>query len=338
MKTSLRKLVATVSGLAIAAVLPMASMMASAEDASLDFVAEKNEAGDQIILSVNVAGMDGVYSETDEYTNAWNVLEYNIAYDEDQVTPVQQPDEFGVPADYLPGNANRNATIEVNLAKDGVPTNPVLVGAISSNGQFLNGTVMTIAFKLAEGVAAEDVELTVNVSQFAKSVIVDGQAKDPTDLVAPGSYTVTVKGGTEPTESQPTESQPTESQPTESQPTESKPTESQPTKDTDTSDTEDTDTTDTGDTNTSDTKDTAASGTDTTASGSDTDVPVITDPSGDDVQPTLPSTDITVDGGNGGSGDVATGESTALFVVALVLMAGSAAALVVMKKKKVFSK
>ena len=330
MKTSLRKLVATVSGLAIAAVLPMASMMVSAEDASLDFVAEKNEAGDQIILSVNVAGMDGVYSETDEYTNAWNVLEYDIEYDAAQVSPVRQTNNVGVPSDYLPGNANNNATIEVNLN-----TNPVLVGAISSNGQFLNGTVMTIAFELAEGVAAEDVELTVNVSQFAKSVIENGQAKDPTDLVAPGSHTVTV-GGTEPTA--PTESQPTESQPTESQPTESKPTESQPTKDTDTSDTEDTDTTDTGDTNTSDTKDTAASGTDTTASGSDTDVPVITDPSGDDVQPTLPSTDITVDGGNGGSGDVATGESTALFVVALVLMAGSAAALVVMKKKKVFSK
>lgn len=329
MKTSLRKLVATVSGLAIAAVLPMASMMASAEDASLDFVA--TEADGQIILSVDVAGMDGVYSETDEYTNAWNVLEYDIAYDADQVTPVRQTNTVGVPSDYLPGNANNNATIEVNLN-----TNPVLVGAISSNGQFLNGTVMTIAFELADGVAAEDVELTVNVSQFAKSVIVDGQAQNPTDLVAPGSHTVTV-GGTEPTE--PTETQPTESQPTETQPTESKPTESQPTKDTDTSDTEDTDTTDT---NTSDTKDTAASGTDSTASGtdtSDTDVSVVPGPSDDDAQPTLPSTDITVDGGNGGSGSGAgTGESTVLFVVALVLMAGSAAALVVMKKKKVFSK
>ena len=330
MKTSLRKLVATVSGLAIAAVLPMASMMASAEDASLDFVAEKNEAGDQIILSVNVAGMDGVYSETDEYTNAWNVLEYDIEYDAAQVSPVRQTNNVGVPSDYLPGNANNNATIEVNLN-----TNPVLVGAISSNGQFLNGTVMTIAFELAEGVAAEDVELTVNVSQFAKSVIVDGQAQNPTDLVAPGSHTVTVGGTepTEPTESQPTESQPTETQPTETQPTESKPTESQPTKDTDTSDTEDTDTTDT---NTSDTKDTAASGTDT----SDTDVSVVPGPSDDDAQPTLPSVDggdVTIPGGGSGSG-AGTGESTVLFVVALVLMAGSAAALVVMKKKKVFSK
>lgn len=306
MKTSLRKLVATVSGLAIAAVLPMASMMASAEDASLDFVAEKNEAGDQIILSVNVAGMDGVYSETDEYTNAWNVLEYDIEYDAAQVSPVRQTNNVGVPSDYLPGNANNNATIEVNLN-----TNPVLVGAISSNGQFLNGTVMTIAFELAEGVAAEDVELTVNVSQFAKSVIVDGQAQNPTDLVAPGSHTVTVGGTepTEPTESQPTESQPTETQPTETQPTESKPTESQPTKDTDTSDTDDTGV-------------------------------VTPSASGDDAQPTLPSVDggdVTIPGGDSVP-STDTGESTVLFVVALVLMAGSAAALVVMKKKKVFSK
>lgn len=325
MKTSLRKLVATVSGLAIAAVLPMASMMVSAEDVSLDFVAEKVD--DQIILSANVAGLDQAAG------HVWNVLEYNIAYDADQVTPVQQNNGRN-DVDYLPGDAlylqGGNCIVQVNLN-----TNPVLVGAIDADAQIDNGEIMNIAFDVKDGVNAEDVVLTVNVTQFAKAVIVDKQPQSPEDQVAP--FTTEVKvGGTEPTD--PTETQPTETEPTESQPTESKPTESQPTKDTDTSDTEDTDTTDTGDTNTSDTKDTAASGTDTTASGSDTDVPVITDPSGDDVQPTLPSTDITVDGGNGSGSGATTGESTALFVVALVLMAGSAAALVVMKKKKVFSK
>ena len=332
MKTSLRKLVATVSGLAIAAVLPMASMMASAEDASLDFVA--TEADGQIILSVNVAGMDGAFSETP--TNAWNVLEYNIAYDAAEVTPVQQSDPDGAPIDFVTGEAVRTgAMIEVNL-----DTNPVLVGAISSDGQFRNGEVMTIAFKLKDGVAAEDVELTVNVSQFAKAVIVDNKPQSPVDLVKPGPYTVTVEGGepTQPTESQPTESQPTETQPTETQPTESKPTESQsteskPTDDTNTSDTDDTNTSDTDDTNTSDTDGTGTSDTDDTG--------VVTpSASGDDAQPTLPSVDggdVTIPGGDSGSG-AGTGESTVLFVVALVLMAGSAAALVVMKKKKVFSK
>lgn len=293
MKTSLRKLVATVSGLAIAAVLPMASMMASAEDVSLDFEAEKVE--DQIILSANVSGLDQAAG------HVWNVLEYEIEYDADQVTPVQQNNGRN-DVDYLPGDAlylqGGNCIVQVNLN-----TNPVLVGAIDADAQIDNGEIMNIAFDVKDGVNAEDVEFTVNVKQFAKAVIVDKKPQSPVDQVTPGTQTVTVEGG-EPT--QPTESQPTESQPTETQPTESKPTESQPTKDTDTS---------------------------------DTDVSVVPGPSDDDAQPTLPSTDITVDGGNGGSGSGAgTGESTVLFVVALVLMAGSAAALVVMKKKKVFSK
>lgn len=334
MKTSLRKLVATVSGLAIAAVLPMASMMASAEDVSLDFEAEKVE--DQIILSANVAGLDQAAG------HVWNVLEYEIEYDADQVAPVQQNNGRN-DVDYLPGDAlylqGGNCIVQVNLN-----TNPVLVGAIDADAQIDNGEIMKIAFDVKDGVNAEDVEFTVNVKQFAKAVIVDKKPQSPVDQVTPGTQTVTVEGSepTQPTESQPTESQPTETQPTETQPTESKPTESQPTKDTDTSDTEDTDTTDT---NTSDTKDTAASGTDSTASGtgtSDTDDTGVVTPSasGDDAQPTLPSVDggdVTIPGGDSVP-STDTGESTVLFVVALVLMAGSAAALVVMKKKKVFSK
>ncbi len=326
MKTSLRKLVATVSGLAIAAVLPMASMMASAEDATLNFEAEK--VGDQIILSVNVAGMDGTFSETP--TNAWNVLEYNIAYDADQVTPVPQSDADGAPIDFVTGDAVRTgAMIEANL-----DTNPVLVGAISSDGQFRNGEIMTIAFDVADGVADADIELTVNVTQFAKAVIVDNQAQNPVDLVAPGSYTVTV-GGTEPTD-------PTETQPTETEPTQSQPTESQPTDDTNTSDTDDTsatgtDTSATGSDTSASGSDTSATGTDTTASTGDDVVVTTPDSSADVTDPTLPNVDVTTPGSGSGSG-ATTGESATLFVVALVLMAGSAAALVVMKKKKVFSK
>ena len=190
MKTYIQKGLAAICSFLIAAGLPIASMTASAEDVSLTFEAEKNKTGDFIILSVNVAGMDGVYSEHNEYTNAWNVLEYNIAYDADQVTPVQQDNGRDM-VDYLRGDAvdpdPKKAMIVVNLN-----TNPVLVGAISADGQFLNGTVMTIAFELADGVAVEDVELTVNVTQFAKSVVVDGQAQNPVDLVAPGAHTVEI--------------------------------------------------------------------------------------------------------------------------------------------------
>ncbi len=331
MKTSLRKLVATVSGLAIAAVLPMASMMASAEgEVSLDFEAEKVE--DQIILSANVSGLD------QDAGRVWNVLEYEIEYDADQVTPVQQNNGRN-DVDYLPGSAlylqGGNCIVQVNLG-----TNPVLVGAIDADAQIDNGEIMNIAFDVKDGVNAEDVEFTVNVKQFAKAVIVDKKPQSPEDQVAPGEQIVTI-GGTEPTqptESQPTESQPTESKPTESQPTESKPTESQPTEskptdDTNTSDTDDTNTSDTDDTNTSDTDGTGTSDTDDTG--------VVTPTaSGDDAQPTLPSVDgddVTIPGGDSVP-STDTGESTVLFVVALVLMAGSAAALVVMKKKKVFSK
>lgn len=336
MKTSLRKLVATVSGLAIAAVLPMASMMASAEGVELSLTADKTTvaAGDTVKLSLNVAGLDGEYLE--EAQNLWNVLEYNVAYDGEQVTPVQQRPNGGRPVDFGSGAAlvDPQPTIQVNLK-----TNPVLVGAIDAEGQYGNGEVMNIAFEVADDVAAGDkITLTVNISQFAKAVIVDNKAQDPLDLVAPdSSYTVelTVEGGepTQPTESQPTETQPTETQPTESKPTESQPTESKPTDDTNTSDTDDTNTSDTDDTNTSDTDGTGTSDTDDTG--------VVTpSASGDDAQPTLPSVDggdVTIPGGGSGSG-AGTGESTVLFVVALVLMAGSAAALVVMKKKKVFSK
>lgn len=317
MKTSLRKLVATVSGLAIAAVLPMASMMASAEGETLAFTADKTTvaAGDTVKLSAVVDGLDR------DAGSVWNVLEYNIAYDEAQVTPVQQDNGRDM-VDYLPGDAlylmGGNAMVQVNLTK-----NPILVGAIDADGQYDNGEVMNIAFKVADSVAAGDkITLTVNVTQYAKAVIVDNKAQDPVDLVAPDSYTVELTvGGTEPTESQPTETEPTESQPTES---------------TDTSATG-TDTSATGTDTSATGTDTSASGTDTTASGSDTGV-VTPGTSGDDVQPTLPSTDITVNGGSGSGTGATTGESTTLFVVALVLMAGSAAALVVMKKKKVFSK
>ena len=60
MKISLRKLIATVSGLAIAATLPVASLMASADDATptLSIVADKTTAkkGDVITLSFNSTG------------------------------------------------------------------------------------------------------------------------------------------------------------------------------------------------------------------------------------------------------------------------------------------
>ena len=176
-----------ISGFDSVDVLPSST----SSEASLDFETSMNEAGDHIVLSVNVGGMDGTYSEADEYTNAWNVLEYNISYDAAQVTPVRQIDDFGVPCDYLWGAAvdpDQKAMIQVNLT-----SNPVLVGAISADGQFRNGTVMTIAFELADDVRVGDtITLTVDVFQFAKAIIVDGKMEALQNLVTPGAYSITL--------------------------------------------------------------------------------------------------------------------------------------------------
>ena len=215
MKMRMHRWLAVLSGLVIAGGLMTAFLAVSAEDVSLDFNAER--VGNQIILSVHVSGMDGDYSEYNEYTNAWNVLEYNVAYDADQLVPVQQVNAYGAPVDYLPGDALylQNAIIQANLY-----TNPVLVGGVSESGQYQNGEIMRIAFDIVDGVTAEDIELTVNLRQFAKGVIVDGYVVDPIPLVAPGSYTVTVSdavmseatvptGYTETTTTEPTMTQPT---------------------------------------------------------------------------------------------------------------------------------
>ena len=156
--------------------------------ATLDFAAEK--AGDQIILSVNVAGLDGTYNADDKYTNAWNVLECSVAYDADQVTPVQQNNGLK-DVDYLPGDALYNAMVEVNLTK-----NPILVGVIDAYGQYDNGEVMNIAFQISDDVRVGDtITLTVDVSQFAKAIIVDGKMEALQNLVMPGAYTTTLTVG-----------------------------------------------------------------------------------------------------------------------------------------------
>ena len=113
------------------------------------------------------------------------MLEYSIAYDADQVTPVQQNNGLK-DVDYLPGDALYNAMVEVNLTK-----NPILVGVIDAYGQYDNGEVMNIAFQISDDVRVGDtITLTVDVSQFAKAIIVDGKMEALQNLVTPGVYTI----------------------------------------------------------------------------------------------------------------------------------------------------
>ncbi len=163
------------------------------DDVELNFVSGRSTVlpGETVQLSAIVAGLDGAFSENP--VNVWNVLEYNIEYDADMLTPVQQATSTGRPMDYGRGDAlvEPMPTIEVNLN-----TNPVLVGAIEAEGQYGNGEIMNIAFEVADDVQAGDtITLTVNVSQFAKAVIVDNKPQAPVDLVNPGSYTVTLTVG-----------------------------------------------------------------------------------------------------------------------------------------------
>ena len=284
MKTSLRKLVATVGGLAIAAMLPV-SMMASAEGVGVAFTTDKQtvKAGDTVTVSVNVSGLSK--------ENPWNIMTFKLGYDANQLEPQMQYNEVkDEDAEFLFGSAVlRDDTIGSVTFKDasGAVVNPIEGGIISTTNQKNNGEIMTIKFKVKDGVKDGDkLTLKANLTQLAKAVIEDGQAKDPAPLTSPATSDVVLTvGNTAPTDTTSTPS--------------------------------------TGSTTGS--TDNTTNGTDNTTNGSVDDTTTTTD---DVVVPTNPTDNNT---------NPPTGESTTLFVVALVLMAGSAIALVGMKKK-VFSK
>lgn len=285
MKTSLRKLVATVGGLAIAAMLPVSMMASAAGDTKLSLSVDKEyaKAGEDVKVSINVSGVPDA---------GWNVLDFELGYNADQLELAKgaKAYSFGAALNTLSHKTEVNTSLNPVLGAiidSSDPTNPDEEGF----GQTEDGTVLTFNFKVKEGVKDGDkIQVSLKLKQFATAKIVDGKAQDPTVLVAAGDFGAELIAGTKPVDpTNPTN--PTD-----------------PTGDT-TNPTDSTNPTDpTGD---------KTEPTDTTSS---TDDVVVTDP--------------TTPGSNGGA---ATGESTTLFVVALVLMAGSAIALVGMKKK-VFSK
>lgn len=77
MNTSLRKLVAAVSSLAIAATLPIASLAVSAEDAAptISIVADKTtvKAGDTVTLTVKTENLPA---------EGWNAIQMSVDYDD----------------------------------------------------------------------------------------------------------------------------------------------------------------------------------------------------------------------------------------------------------------
>ena len=134
MKISLRKLIATVSGLAIAATLPVASLMASADDATptLSIVADKTTAkkGDVITLSFNSTG---------------NTKEMRSA----NITAIVKADATKLEAD----EDAVSGTLNVGLTN--TDENGTYVNAMSAKGTTKDGTMCTLSFTVKEDLTEE---------------------------------------------------------------------------------------------------------------------------------------------------------------------------------------
>ena len=147
-------------------------------ESTVTFTTDKTSAepGDTIKLSINI---DQVPAD------GWNILDFSITYDASQLEPIMTKTGSGKEHEWSPGAAMDlldQQTI-VNLA-----LNPILGGSISINGQTQNGEYMCILFKVKEGVRYGDT-LTIRgtVNQLAQSIIIDGYAQSPKDLVQPQS-------------------------------------------------------------------------------------------------------------------------------------------------------
>lgn len=132
-------------------------------------------AGELVTVSVMVDGLD-----EDDY---WNVLEFEIGYDEEMMEPVMQKAERGnTYVEYIAGDALKgfgwNASVSFKDYNGNV-LNPIKGAIIDANGQYTNGEVMRIQFRVKEGVEeGETVTLIPDIKDFSQSII------DETDKTA----------------------------------------------------------------------------------------------------------------------------------------------------------
>ena len=177
MNTSLRKLVAAVSSLAIAATLPIASLAVSAEDAAptISIVADKTtvKAGDTVTLTVKTENLPA---------EGWNAIQMSVDYD-DALVPAGTY-EIGAGLKDGKAEANNNAIAQVtfkNAANEDVK--PIQIGLISVAAQTANGDLLTIPFTVAEDVeAGAELSFTANVSTFVRANIEGTTWKEPTTV------------------------------------------------------------------------------------------------------------------------------------------------------------
>lgn len=144
----------------------------------LSFTTDKTiiQPGDTVKLSVNV----------DNIPNAgWNLLEFNIIYDADQLQPIMVKNEAGNEKEWLPGPAmdRDDQFTQVNFN-----VNPITGYSMSIDGQKLNGEYLSILFKVKDGVKnGEAVKITGLVKQLVQTIIIDDKELSPIDLVQPNS-------------------------------------------------------------------------------------------------------------------------------------------------------
>lgn len=335
MKISLRKLIATVSGLAIAATLPVASMMASAAgDAKLSLTPSATTvgAGDTVDVTLSVSGLSK--------DNYWETLNFEIGYDDTQMTVVKDYEGQGYKVLGAMGTVAPMVSLD---AKDNDGNSIVTFGGFSLSHMETNGDLASFQFKVNDDVKIGD-ELKVSVKVLelnavdlegnetpvieanttfdttlkvvdkeleAAKAALDKAVKDAEAKLADGkTYTADTKKALE--DALAAAKALSEDASAEDMQTAAKTVNDAIAALKVEGGSASSTTTTTG-ANTSETEDT----------GSD-----VTEPTDDVIVPTED---------NGGNGGAQTGESTTLFVLALVLMAGSAVALVGMKKK-VFSK
>lgn len=166
MKTSLRKLVAMICVLAIAAVLPV---MASAEGTTLTLTApETAKAGDTIAVTLSVAGNEG-----------WDLLDATFTADEG-LTAVPSVNEWDEEVDCINGAALASAMPSVNLEEG-------LIGVISANVVKRNGDLLTIAFEVADDAADGEYTISMTINAFSESIIENQQNVGSTPRVEAGT-------------------------------------------------------------------------------------------------------------------------------------------------------
>lgn len=174
-----RRILASVSSLAMVVMMPMSSVVA-AEDTEpvVSFALDKTyvQAGDTVKLSVNLNNLP---------EEGWNLLEFAVDYDSDQLEPVVAQQDSGSKLEWAAGSAMDivNSKTDVNTA-----VKPILGASISSENQKTEGEYLYLSFKVKDGVETGDtITITGTVNRFARSVIVDNAVQELVELMQPGT-------------------------------------------------------------------------------------------------------------------------------------------------------